>query len=319
MFNFKNQRKMKKVVRMLGLCALVALAFASCKKKETNGVTFKAGINQPTSNERTYINYRNMLAWSNNDVITVFDDNGEYHDFTVSSTGDVFSGEDCNGTFHVTDPALVTFLGNLGTKESYTAFYPVDSENITDGGRGLTVSLVIPDSQTYNTVDEFGQGSFSPNTYPMFAYNGAGTADSDEFMFHSDAGVVKFGFFNAPDHQIVVTDIVLTSDDPLVGTITYPIDYPTNPDYATALVGAMANTVTLTCNPGVVLGGGTNDIKYFNIVLLQGALANGFDVTINGTDNGSAFSHTIYCGATPQNEINAEKVTIFVSPLPRPE
>ena len=313
---------MKKVVRMLGLCALVALAFASCKKKETNGVTFKAGINQPTSNERTYINYRNMLAWSNNDKITVFDANGEYHDFTVFSTGDPMPGEEYNGTFRVTDPALVTFLGNLDTKESYTAFYPVEGENVTDGGSGLTVSLVIPNEQAYNTVDEFGLGSFSPNTYPMFAYNGAGTADSDEFMFHSDAGVVKFGFFNAPDHQIVVTGIVLTSDDPLVGTITYPIDYPTNPDYATrAQVGAIANTVTLTCNPGVVLGEGMNNIKYFNIVLLQGALANGFNVTINGTDNGSAFSHTIYCGIHPEglNTIAAEKVTIFVSPLPRPE
>ena len=45
---------MKKVVRMLGLCALVALAFTACKKNDTQKVTFTANVAQPVNDARTH-------------------------------------------------------------------------------------------------------------------------------------------------------------------------------------------------------------------------------------------------------------------------
>ena len=53
---------MKKVVRILGLCALVALAFTSCKKdKQNEELKFMASITQPVNTSKTHIdNATNM-------------------------------------------------------------------------------------------------------------------------------------------------------------------------------------------------------------------------------------------------------------------
>ena len=55
---------MKKVVRILGLCAIVALAFTSCKKdNQPAEISFKATINQPVNTSKTHIdNATNMLV-----------------------------------------------------------------------------------------------------------------------------------------------------------------------------------------------------------------------------------------------------------------
>ena len=59
---------MKKVVRILGLCALVALAFTSCKKdKQNEELKFMASITQPVNTSKTHIdNATNMLVWDAN-------------------------------------------------------------------------------------------------------------------------------------------------------------------------------------------------------------------------------------------------------------
>ena len=62
----KTREKMKKVVRMSGLCALVALAFSACEKIDTTKVSFTATINQPTTNTRTHamgLNNDYFLVW----------------------------------------------------------------------------------------------------------------------------------------------------------------------------------------------------------------------------------------------------------------
>ena len=137
---------MKKVVRMLGLCALVALAFTSCKKNnETNSVTFKASMVQPTADSRT-IGVGSEEAgywaiWSDNDKIMVVNPAGDDNkDFTLTTR----SGQ--NAVFTVTDPDKVNFLKDLET-DTYTAFYPFAELN------GNEVTIPINPNQT---ADELG-------------------------------------------------------------------------------------------------------------------------------------------------------------------
>lgn len=181
MFNFKNQRKMKKVVRMLGLCALVALAFTSCKKKETNAVTFTATINQPTSSTRTHGEAAEdyyYAVWDKNDVIKVVNpDRTEAKDFQATSRSEQ------NATFNVTGEANVNFLSELETA-TYTAFYPsADFDPATQ-----EVRVEVKDEQNLVVLG----CSFADETYPMYGVNS--TNNGRNFVFDSDAGFLTFWF-----------------------------------------------------------------------------------------------------------------------------
>ena len=58
----KVREKMKKVVRILGLCALAVLAFTSCNKETETELTFKASITQPTNTSKTHIGANDSLV-----------------------------------------------------------------------------------------------------------------------------------------------------------------------------------------------------------------------------------------------------------------
>lgn len=204
---------MKKVVRMLGLCALVALAFTSCKKKETNGtITFKASINQPTDG-RTHIgpygsnNY--VVLWNANDKIDVFNEAGEKETYTANNVND-------QSTLVATFDGNASFLSNLYQKDKYTAFYPAAGES-----EGY-ITLTIPQTQSYRST------TFANNTYPMWARNKA----DGNFEFTSDAGILNVrlrstsedsepegNYFAKVDHLRVYS-----ANEQLCGTMKYNLD-----------------------------------------------------------------------------------------------
>ena len=121
---------MKKVVRMMGLCALMALALCSCKKNQTNGVSFTATIAQPESTSRTHgefnADHEYYLVWDDADVIKIVNPDGSA---TVNPDGSatcdfaVVSHSGSNAYFRTDDAAAVTFLKDL-ENETYYAFYP---------------------------------------------------------------------------------------------------------------------------------------------------------------------------------------------------
>lgn len=265
MFNFKNQRKMKKVVRMLGLCALVALAFTSCKKNDdTNKVTFKATAIQSSDQNRTYMDdSRYWVLWDDNDEITVFNNAGEnpivcpvisdYDKLTATFEGDG------------------AYLANLAT-ESYTAFYPAS----IDGGN---VTMNIPATQQYV------KNGFQDELFPMYAVNGG--ANGDDFQFATDAGLLGIVLKTAGNatKDYTISQIVVEAEDTndeLVGTMVYPYDAPVTGANYTVTSPSYQVTLQDCASEGAL---SRTDFRYYYFVLLDGALAGNFTVTITTTDN----------------------------------
>jgi hypothetical protein len=264
MSNPKNQRKMKKVVRMLGLCALVALAFSSCKKNETESVSFTATITQPTTSVRTHVAGTNdyYLVWDQGDAIKVFDNNLVDENFTLTAGKDAVTA-----TFRAVGQTKVSFLENL-TSENYTAFYPnavIDEENDQ-------VNMNIPANQIYRPAH-----NFVTNLYPMVGFNiDPETGDNvDNFKFESKAGFLYL-LFQAPEGETVTFDkVVVTTDednDYVSGTMVYEKDGTfvglVGEDHVATITSTQKITVTY---PALM------DVTF---VLPEGALESGFTVLV---------------------------------------
>lgn len=259
---------MKKVVRMLGLCALVALAFTSCKKNDnTNKVTFKATITQPIADERTNINTANAVVWVEGDEIQVFDENGATTDpFVATLTEDervaTFTGD-------------ATFLANINEAGKYTAFYPVQTYNPTEG----TVTMnTVPASQTYVPRS---QGRIASELFPMTATNDT----TGNFVFSSDAGVLRISLFSsATAYQFKVKriEIIAAEGDELTGTLVY--NNVTRAIENVIAPAADANKVVLECGD-TSLPDDPDASKDFDIVVLGGVFSQGFTMNVVRDDD----------------------------------
>lgn len=258
---------MKKVVRMLGLCALVALAFTSCKKNDnTNKVTFKATITQPIADERTNINTANAVVWVEGDEIQVFDKDGNTTDPFVA-------------TIDSENPRLATFTGdaaflaNIMEADKYKAFYPVNSYD------AATVTMnTIPATQTYVPRS---QGRIASDLYPMHATNN----DEGNFVFSSDAGVLRISLFSsATAYQFKVKriEIIAAEGDELTGTLVY--NNVTRAIENVIAPAADANKVVLECGD-TSLPDDPDASKDFDIVVLGGVFSQGFTMNVVRDDD----------------------------------
>ena len=240
---------------MLGLCALVALAFTACKKNDTQKVSFTATITQPTTESRTHAMESNgdyFLVWDEGDQIKVFNEAGENCDYTLTTMADEVA------TFIVEDAAKINFVANLNDAD-YTAFYP---NAVVDGD---DVKLTLPTVQTYRA-----QHNFWANTYPMVGYN-----NETNFNFQSDCGFLYL-LFQAPENQTRQFDkVVLTANDPtdyLAGEMVYDKD---GGNYR--FVGT-SNVVTITSATKLaVIGDLIRDVTF---ILPKDALWSGFTVDV---------------------------------------
>lgn len=293
---------MKKVVRMLGLCALVALAFTSCKKNDnTNKVTFKATITQPIADERTGINSSNAVIWTEGDAIQVFDENGATTDpfvATLTENGRVatFTGDGA-------------FLANIHEAGKYTAFYPVQAYDAT------TVTMnTIPYEQTYVPRDE---NRIMTDLYPMHATND----DEGNFVFSSDAGVLRISLFSTSTFEFLVKriEIIAPEGDVVNGTLVYDND---NPNSKNVLPPAEnANKVVLQCFNEPLPTNPRWSVD-FDIVVLGGVFENGF--TMNVVRDNEAGQEEVYTVTTTvDNKINGGHVRAMyaidvINPFPTP-
>ena len=266
---------MKKVVRMLGLCALVALAVTSCKKEEKpTELTFTASINQPVSDSRTHIGVDNMLVWDANNTIKVFNANGEEGDFTTTDQ----------------DVVDATFTGTLTPTAPYTAFYPNAAVN------GNAVTLVLNATQNY-VANNFGN-----DTYPMAA---ASTVNGNDvnFNFHSPASVMRL--ILKSNNACTVGSIIVTggANDKLAGNLVYP----NFNDPVECSIESATNSVTLNCGNGVQLA--ADEATAFNIVLLSGTLSAGTTVVVKDINGNTIKTLT----TSVANNFVAE--TIYTMPI----
>lgn len=266
---------MKKVVRMLGLCALVALAFTACKKNNTQKVSFTATMPQTTTVDRTHAQGFD-LVWDDNNTITVVNEAGEDMDFTLVSATDKVA------TFTAEGDAA-TFMQDIETAD-YTAFYPAV---VDDNG----VRLTIPAEQTYVPAMNFAN-----DIYPMVGFNlGA------NFYFQSNAGFLNVSF-RAPEGTTRQIDkVVLIANEAIAGDMVYAKD---GMSYTFEGTG---NTITMTCDGKQTCY--PDLARDFTFVLPEGVLANGFTVQVfDGEDLIGNFSTQ-----DPQNVIVAQQFRTMYS------
>lgn len=284
---------MKKVVRMLGLCALVALAFTACKKNDTQKVTFTANVPQTTCDSRTQPAYGAYLVWNDNDEIKVFNSEGADMDFTAQSS----SGLPGNALFTAATAEEIEFVKDLENAQMpYTAFYPEATVNADDN-----VELVIPAEQTY--VEQKG---FANTLYPMVGWNNGTT----QFDFESDAGMLVVSFHTNTEGEVLFVDeVVLTAtadNDYLAGTYVY--------DKAGNYVDFIgeSNQIVLTSDEDLDIIHSMS--REFTFVLPEGALYSGFTVQVKHDGD---ILETYVAQPRPQNIIVAQNYTVMIAmPLP---
>ena len=231
---------MKKVIRIMGLCALVALAATSCKKEEHKlASSFKAELTQPTSNAKTHLSGSD-LHWNSGDAIKVFDNAG---------TAYLLSTTDNN-----VKEATFTGETTLDASESYAAFYPAAGATLS----GTEVLLGLPAVQTY------AEGTFGNATYPMAATN-TGTS----FTFHSPCGLLAIPVKGTGN--IGTIELTGKASENLAGQLRYNL----NGEHQ-GLTNGQA-TVTLDC--GNIALDATNATTFY-FVVPAGVFANGFKAVL---------------------------------------
>ena len=237
---------MKKVTLLIALAALVV--FAGCKKeKETNGVVLKASIEQNKGNDRTSLNPTDgAINWTAGDKILV--NNGTSNATFTLTTG---AGSK-NGTF--------TYNGDYTFGASNVAVYP---ETATISGN--TVSLTLPEAQTFTAAGTFGNGA-----NPML-----GTfADPEALTFTSLCGVLGVSLTG---NNVAITGIEIVSNtttDKLNGAFEADCT-AANPALTPAVGNSGTNSIMLNCDATL-----TADAQEFYFVLPVGTLANGFTMNV---------------------------------------
>ncbi len=268
-------------VRILGLCALVALAATSCQKNEeklTNTLT--ADLNQPTSESKTHIGADDYLVWDASDQVIVLDASTWESQMFAATSG---------GTTHT------TFTGNgvIDPSATYYAFYPV---NYVTNIVGDQVTMAVPATQTYV------EGSFATNTYPMAATNyGSGT----EFTFHGLFGVLAIPLIgNCTIGSVELTDAAFN----LCGQTT--VDFNEYDLSKSSFVAPKSEntsrTITLTCEGGLAL---TSTPKVIMFALRPLACTYGFTVTFKDLDGEIIATQT--AAARYSNAIRPEYILLM--------
>ena len=240
---------MKQILRLMGLCALVAFMATSCQKNEMQPAsTISAALNQPTADGKTQIGTDNYLVWSPSDQILVGGTTLETQTFTALGSGTTHT--DFTG-------------GTIDPNEPYWAFYPVEYVTNVDV-ENERITFTVPTTQTYV------EGSFAPNTYPMAGSNrGSGTA----FTFQGLFGVLSIPITGSCTvGSIELTDARFN----LTGQYTISVYDMLEAEDAP---GSKENgrTITLDCGDGVTL---SSDPTVFMFCLRPAALLYGFTITI---------------------------------------
>ena len=210
---------MKKVIRIFGLCALVALTFTSCKKNTTEVKSFKATTAQlqTNSDSKTHIGggnaARQYFVWDAGNVIKVFNNQGQNASFEVS-------GLDQGGRaaeFHIYD-SYSEFMENITTPNIYTAYYP---DAVCDHDE---IAVPLPSRQMQAFLG--AEYNISNNTFPMYGHNAVNEDGDPYFAFTSNACVMEVSFGKSVEN-ISIDSLVFTSKVPgelIAGSLIHDLD-----------------------------------------------------------------------------------------------
>lgn len=296
---------MKKLVRIMGLCALVALAFGSCKKNETK--TFKASTVELQSDSKTEIFHDFSgyhLYWTSGDEITVFKNGTENLGETPRVFHAALTEKDSHGNeipcptanFHVYN-ADGDFMSDLNVANSYTAYYP----NVTCTANEVRIPISAEQHRVAN-----GGLNFVTNTYPMLAKND----DHATFAFSSDAGVLALRFVKATslgdEDHVYIDSVTITAYKPtdyLAGEMVYD---RANGSYQCFDGTNGSISICAVAQHDVEV---TGDGVYWTFVLPKGALKDGF--TMKAYWNGVEMVGNTGTNDSGVNEIQAQYVLLM--------
>ena len=270
-------------IRIMGLCALVALAATSCQKNEeklTNTLT--ADLNQPTSESKTHIGADDYLVWDASDQVIVLDASTWESQMFAATSG---------GTTHTT----FTGSGVIDPSATYYAFYPV---NYVTNIVGDQVTMTVPATQTYV------EGSFATNTYPMAATNfGSGT----EFAFHGLFGVLAIPLIgDCTIGSVELTDAAFNLCGDISTRISTLFSSKSNFTPAPTESSNTSRTITLICEGGLTL---TSTPKVIMFALRPIACSQGFTVTFKDLNDNVVYTKTATARFT--NTIRPEHILLM--------
>jgi hypothetical protein len=309
---------MKKIVTSICMVALVALAFTSCKKKETSQVfafngTTEQLVNDEGSFEKVYLDDNYKVQFEENDIIELF--NITNATGTTSAAGMYY----LNSNLQFVPSSAQTYL-NPTTSGNYYAFYPGDNVvalNLYNENRA-TFRL---DATQYCRLDDATGKPMIPNHALYMAAKDEQHQNLFEtfYNFKNICGVLSCKFYS-PSGKKVKSIAVTDKKFRLVGDVTLKIhevdpvemtylfrNYSDNPDYLQqlneyksrvgyAISGTTGNTVVLDCSQvaggSVQLGQTKEEATRFFIVLRPLALLNGCDIVITFDNNDTYEIHS---------------------------
>jgi hypothetical protein len=174
---------MKKVLKCMGMMALVALAFTSCKKNETKGITVYANAPQfkveSFDEERLYIDNNGYGYFEQGDVCMLFN----ISESTPTKSHAALYGATTPGVTNV--PFVNIGYGEVGEDmlDGYYAYYP--------GGVGHMITFL---SEGENKCKFYvaPEQEYRPNLVPKDALYNASKGANDNVLMH---GNVHFEFY----------------------------------------------------------------------------------------------------------------------------
>ena len=269
----------------LMLATLITLLVSGCtqdelvKSESSNGRQFTASFEQNES--RTYIEEGNLLRWTAEDQISLFEGNtlNQQYQFTgkTGANGGYFNK--INNTF-----------GTGNDLGCHYAIYPYASDiEITDSG---VITATLPSEQSY-AENSFGLGD---NTMVAVTQN----VDDTFLKFKNVGGYLKLQLYG---DDITVKTITLqgNSNEKIAGTATITATYGGNP--IVSMADDATETITLDCGEGVKIGTTAEIATAFWLVVPPTTFESGFTVIVTDI-NEREFTHTT------SNEIVVERNVI---------
>lgn len=251
---------------------LMLLAAVSCSVVEEVGSTtitdnsiIIGADTESDADTKTRLESTRVL-WDADDVIKVYNAQGDSGDFTLISGAGTSSAN---------------FKGTLPASATYFSLYPASSATGFDKtGRILTFDMPV--------VQSYAAGGFARNADPLVAYGD----DRDRLQFKNACGILRLVIKGSE----TVTSIKLTdlAGAPVCGKAVINMSYGADGPSVNLAEGG-SSSVTLECPQGVVLD---SDGVEFNIVVPPNTLGHGFNILIRDS-SGNAMDIT-----APENEKN---------------